>query len=265
MWHIILSLSFMINRINIPFEKGANKIGSKNSPNLLKNEFDFLYINKDIDINPNNFVTNILYEGYRQTLLSLWDEKFPLTIGGDHTVAIGSIFAANEYCNWKHKRLGILWFDAHADFNTMETSPTKNLHGMPIAVLCGHTLHSLKMSDNLYPYQFAYIGLRDIDSLEFDRIQDYDMTILESQKEIDKWVDKYDAIHVSFDIDCLDPSVTNCVNTPVKNGKKAEEIKDIFKKIKDSNKLISADLVEYNANKDSNHTVIVDIMKSLLK
>ena len=91
------------------------------------------------------------------------------------------------------------------------------------------------------------------------------MTILESQKEIDKWIEKQEAIHVSFDIDCLDPTVTNCVNTPVKNGKTAQEIKNIFKKIKESNKLISADLVEYNANKDSNHTVITDIMKSLLR
>ena len=265
MWILLFSISFMINRINIPFENGANIIGSKNTPNLLKDEFNFLCINKNIDINPNNFITNVLFEGYRQILLSFWDEKFPLTIGGDHTISVASIFAANEYCRWSHKKLGILWCDAHADFNTIETSITKNLHGMPISILCGHTLESLKLNEYLYPRQFAYFGLRDIDSLEFIRLQEHDMIILESESEIDKWIEEQDCIHVSFDIDCLDPSVTTCVNTPVPNGKSAEDMKSVFTKIKNSNKLISADLVEYNALNSTNHTIISDIMKSLFR
>lgn len=191
------------------------------------------------------------------------DGRFPLTIGGDHTVAISSIFAVNEFCNLCNKSLGILWCDAHADFNTIITSPSKNIHGMPIAVLCGHTLPELQVSDQLFPSQFAYYGVRDIDGLEFMRLQEYNMCILENEKEIDEWLNSFDYIHVSFDIDCLDPSVTDCVNTPVDNGKTSDEMTSLFKKVKNSKKLCSVDLVEYNSGNNDNHTVIIDVLKSL--
>ena len=150
-------------------------------------------------------------------------------------------------------------------FNTMMTSPTKNIHGMPIAVLCGHTLPALQMSDFLSPNQFAYYGVRDIDSLEFIRMQEYNMCVLETKIDIDEWLENYDYVHISFDIDCLDPSVTNCVNTPVNNGKTSDEMKDLFKNIKKSKKLCAVDLVEYNSGNNDNHTVIIDILKTLFE
>ena len=141
---------------------------------------------------------------------------------------------------------------------------TKNIHGMPISVLCGHTLRTLQISEILLlPDQFAYYGVRDIDSLEFLRMQEYNMEILENNNEIDRWIKKFDCIHISFDIDCLDPSVTNCVNTPVKNGKTTNELKKLFNKIKETNKLCGLDIVEYNPNNDSDHSIIIEIIKYL--
>ena len=265
MWYNYLIFGLVVNTINIPFDNGANILGSKNSPKILEPYLNFLNIDKKININTNNFISNVLDDGYNAVFSTMKDGRFPLTIGGDHTVAISSVFAVNEFCNLCNKSLGILWCDAHADFNTMITSPSKNIHGMPIAVLCGHTLPALQMSDVLLPNQFAYYGIRDIDSLEFIRMQEHSMCILDNQKDIDDWINSYDYIHVSFDIDCLDPSVTNCVNTPVNNGKTSDEIKDLFKKVKNSRKLCSVDLVEYNSGNNDNHTVIIDILKSLFE
>lgn len=263
MWLTCFYLSLVINTINIPFDNGANILGSKNSPKILEPYLKFLNIDEKININTNNFVSNVLEDGYQAVFKTMKDGRFPLTIGGDHTVAISSVFAVNEFCNLCNKSLGILWCDAHADFNTMVTSPTKNIHGMPVAVLCGHTLPTLKMSDLLMPEQFAYYGVRDVDSLEFIRMQEYDMKIIYDNKDIDEWLEQFDYIHVSFDIDCLDPSVTKCVNTPVNNGATSEEMKNLFTKVKKSDKLCSMDIVEYNSGNNNDHTEIIEIIKSI--
>jgi arginase len=265
MWYNYLFLGLVVNTINIPFDNGANILGSKNTPKILEPHLNFLNIDKKININTNNFISNVLDDGYNAVFSTMKDGKFPLTIGGDHTVAISSIFAVNEFCNLCNKSLGILWCDAHADFNTMVTSPTKNIHGMPLAVLCGHTLPGLQISDLLSPNQFAYYGVRDIDSLEFMRMQEHNMCVLETERDIDEWLNNYDYIHISFDIDCLDPSVTDCVNTPVNNGKTSDEMKELFKKVKKSNKLCGLDVVEYNSGNDDDHSIIIDIIKTLFE
>jgi arginase len=160
--------------------------------------------------------------------------------------------------------LGILWFDAHADFNTIDTSPSGNLHGVPIAVLCGHTLSELTFGKLLYTDQFAYYGLRDIDSLEFNRIQNYNMLIINSFLEIQNWIEYFDKIHISFDMDCLDPSIFSFVNTPVKNGLLLEDIFPVLQEIKKNNKLLSVDLVEYNPDKGINNLLIIKILEKML-
>ena len=260
----IIFYGIIYNIINIPFDNGANMLGSKNSPKVFAPYLNFLDIDKKFNINTNNFISNIIGEGYRSALISLHDNKIPITIGGDHTVAVSSVFASNKYCNIINKTLGVLWCDAHADFNTVHTSYTKNIHGMPVSILCGHTLEYLEISDRLLPSQFLYYGLRDIDSMEFLRFQDYNMAILDNNNDLDEWINNYDYIHVSFDIDCLDPSVTECVNTPVKNGKTVDEVKDLFTKIKLSNKLCALDIVEYNPNNSESPEIIIDIVKELL-
>lgn len=255
-------IGLIVNTISIPYDHGANIIGSRNAPNVLKSYLDFLQIDKDYIIDTNQHLTTLFGDGFLKVHKTINDNKFPLTLGGDHTVAISSIPAVNQYCNVNNERLGIVWCDAHADFNTMETSPSKNLHGMPVAIMCGHTLPSLSYGQPLDVSQFGYYGVRDIDSLEFERFQKYDMTILDD-KNVDDWFNIFDKIHVSFDIDCLDPSITDCVNTPVPNGKTDTEMKKLFKKIKDTNKLISLDIVEYNSEKGKLHNTVIDIIKEL--
>ena len=260
----ILLYGIIYNVINIPFDNGANILGSKCSPKILEPYLNFLNIDKKFNINTDNFISNIINDGYNSVLKTLHENKIPITIGGDHTVSISSVSASNHYCNIINRTMGVLWCDAHADFNTIHTSPTKNIHGMPVSILCGHTLENLQMSDSLLPSQFLYYGIRDIDSMEFIRFQDYNMAILENNDDLYEWMNSYDYIHVSFDIDCLDPSVTKCVNTPVKNGKTVNELKDIFRKIKLSNKLCALDIVEYNPINNESPKFIVDIVQELL-
>lgn len=258
---IYFTLSLLVNTISIPYDHGANILGSRKTPELLIPYLDFLEIDDNKIINTvNQPITTILWSGYDSVTNTLENNKFPLTIGGDHTVAIASVNAINDFCLKQNKSLGVLWCDAHADFNTIETSPSKNLHGMPVAVLCGHTLWSLACGKPLNPSQFGYYGVRDIDSFELFRIQDYNMCFLETNLDIDIWLKKFDYIHVSFDIDCLDPSETQCVNTPVDNGKSIDEMKNLFEKIKLTDKLIGLDIVEYNFDKGNDHSIIVEIL-----
>jgi len=190
-------------------------------------------------------------KGFEQYLQSRRINEIPIVLGGDHTVAIASVSAGHEYSKQTNKSFGVLWCDAHADFNTIATSPTGNLHGVPVSVLCGHTLPSLCPGAPLQPNQFAYYGIRDMDTLEFQQFQEYNMTILESQREIDAWLHNFDEIHVSFDLDCFDPSVTAAVNTPVPNGKSLEDVTYLLRHVVQSRRLVSMDIVEYNPLRDN--------------
>ncbi len=266
MWIYSLVIGIVINIVNIPFDRGANREGSKYAYLELQHHINFLNVDDVYYIDCENLkVPRMLETGFRLCRHVLNKNKFPLLIGGDHTTAVSSVFAANEYCHNKKLNLGVLWFDAHADFNTIETSPTGNIHGIPVAILCGHTLQELDFSYLLNTNQFAYYGLRDIDTLEFDRFQDYNMKILNSNKDFIDWIEKFDKIHISFDVDCLDPSIMSCVNTKVNNGLFLEDVKEKLSLVKESNKLLSMDLVEYNPLLGNNGDVIGKILKSILE
>ncbi len=263
MLFLIFVSSLVIDIINIPYDNGANKIGSRNAFKVLENDLKILPINNKHIVNTNNILQNILSDGFVNVFKSLDINNFPLCIGGDHTVSISSIYASNEYCLYNNNKLGVLWFDAHADFNTMQSSPSYNLHGMPVSVLCGHDLKILSFGNFLKPCQFAYYGLRDVDSLELERMQEYNMLILENENELDEWIKNYDCIHLSFDMDCLDPSDFSGVNTQVKNGPSIKNINKMLDRIRESNKLISMDIVEYNPIIKKNNTIIINILKNI--
>ena len=122
----------------------------------------------------------------------------------------------------------------------------------------------LSLGEALDTKQFAYYGVRDMDGLEFFRIQEHNMLIVNSFDEIKEWISYYDKIHISFDMDSLDPSIFSSVNTPVNNGLKLDDLHPIFDFIKKSNKLISADLVEYNPLKGVNNKIIIEILENML-
>tara|TARA_R110002072_G_scaffold300597_1_gene478439 strand:+ start:27 stop:824 length:798 start_codon:yes stop_codon:yes gene_type:complete len=264
MWQYYLFLGFSINVISIPFDNGANIQGSRNAPEKILQNLKNLPINSNTIIDVNRPIRKFYSDVFFETWNCLQKKNLPIILGGDHSVVVPGIFAINEFTNrFNKEKLGILWMDAHADFNTMETSTSYNLHGMPVAILCHHTLSSLKLGFPVEPFQFGFYGVRDIDSLEFDRFQKYNMKIIDSSTEIDEWINKFDKIHISFDIDCIDPSDFDGVNTPVNKGKTIHEIKNLFKKIKKSKKLSSLDIVEYNPEKNNNVNIITEIVKEL--
>ena len=272
MFYYVLCYSSLINVVNMPFDKGANKEGSHKAYNTLKNDLKFLPISKTFNIEncDKNHYRITLDKGFSVCWDILNSNNVPLLIGGDHTCAVSSVFATNEYCIMNNDKLGVLWFDAHADFNTMITSPSGNIHGIPVSILCGHTLPMLTFGHFLDPTQFLYYGIRDIDSLEFLRFEDYNMNFIDYNnlidlqlQELQNWMLKYDKIHLSYDMDCFDANDFSCVNTPVPNGPKKEYIMKLMNLIKNSNKLISMDLVEYNPTINKNNTLIMELLNNI--
>lgn len=241
MWFSIAIIGFHL--VKVPYDSGANKRGSSFFPD----EFEKI-------VRPSTTFETCTEKTLHEKFQTVYDvvskchenNEFPVIVGGDHTIAVPSVFASNNYCVNKRIRLGILWMDAHADFNTLETSPSKNLHGVPVATLCGHTLKELTYGRHLEPCQFSYYGVRDIDCLEFDRFQEHNMKIHTSVRQVREWMKDFDAIHISFDVDCLDPSIMNSVNTPVENGLSLSEAKIVLETVKQSKKLLALDIVEFN-------------------
>lgn len=264
MWLNALYFGLLIDIINVPYDRGSNIEGSKYAYLNLQSKLNFLNVdNVNFIDSDNTKVRDLLGNSFLCCCNTLNKGKFPLLVGGDQTTVISSIFATNEYCIINNERLGVIWFGAHADFNTIETSLTGNINRVPVAVLCGHTLNELSYGNSLKPSQFGYYGLRSIDSLEFNRFQYYNMNILNSERDFAKWINKFDKIHLTFSMDCLDPSIMTCVSTKVNNGLTIEKVREKLKIIKDSNNLISMDLVEYNPLFGNDEDVVEDILKTL--
>ena len=251
----MLSLSVtcfaLLRFIGVPFDYGANIRGAAKAPRLLRNHIRHLPI-----IIPSDGMIEI--DGTFETLRYLFFATYrcfqqgqtPLVVGGDHSIAIASVAASQTFAVEQKKSLGVLWCDAHADFNTLETSVTKNIHGMPVAVLCGHTIPSLQFSVSLHPDQFLFWGVRDLDPDEADRFDSYEMQTMTSIDTLKHWMKKHDYIHVSFDVDCMDPLFCPGVSTPVSAGLRTKDVEDVFVALRASKKVIAMDLVEYNPNFD---------------
>jgi len=265
---VIYSVLSLVNIINMPYDNGANMKGSNQAYKVLKKDLDFMKIEKTYHVDTERgHLRSILGRGFMGVWNSLNNDKIPLLIGGDHTCAIGSIFASNEHCLMNNEKLGILWCDAHADFNTIETSLSGNLHGVPISVLCGHTLPLIGFGKYLDTNQFCYYGLRSIDPYERTRLEENHMKALnyheDCNNELKQWISNFDKIHLSFDMDCFDKQDFESVNTPVQNGPTYENIMNTLKIVKESNKLVSMDLVEYNPTKGENNKPPIDVLKTI--
>ena len=210
---------------------------------------------------------------------SIQGGRFPLVLGGDHSLSVGSIRGAA-----KHKKLGVIWVDAHADFNTAETTPSGNIHGMPLAALCGlgdPRLTSLwdETPPVLDPGRVAVIGARDLDPGEKQNLREAGVMV-QSMEQIDrlgmvtaieKCIERVsrdvDGIYLSFDMDSLDPRHAPGVGTPVPGGLTFREAHLACEMIAETGKLIGMDMVEVNPILDvQNQTALlaVEFIRSAL-
>ena len=171
----------------------------------------------------------------------------PIILGGDHSISSSTVPAFFDIFRGNGK---VLWIDAHADINTPETSPSGNLHGMPVASFMGFMEPIVKGDYIPSPDQIIYVGVRDKDPEETKLLDKLGISCYKAQDIFEKGNEikektKDNKLHISFDVDCMDPSVVSSTGTPVKNGITTEQIKHLVHKI-DFKNVKSLDFVEYN-------------------
>jgi len=207
--------------------------------------------------------------------------RMPIMLGGDHCLAIGSIAAVAGYCRAQGKKLRVLWLDAHADFNTSEITPSGNIHGMPVACLCGLGPEPLTTLGGhvpaIRPDQVRQIGIRSVDPGEKRLVKEYALEIYD-MRYIDEvgmrrvmeaaleGVDADTHLHVSFDVDMLDPAIAPGTGTRVPGGINYREAQLIMEMVADTGRLGSLDLVEINPALDKRNAtarLAVDLVESL--
>ena len=187
--------------------------------------------------------------------------RLPILLGGDHSLGLGSISAVARHCRENNKKLRILWLDAHADFNTNILTPSGNLHGMPVACLCGHGPQELISIGGqvpaINPKWIRQVGIRSVDPGEKRFVHEMDLEVFD-MRYIDEMgmrhamelalatLDANTHLHVSFDVDFLDPDVAPGVGTTVRGGPTYREAQLCMEMIADTGRLASLDVVELN-------------------
>ncbi len=248
-----------LGNLNVPTPE-THKIESEKARYLK----EVLMVNKELA----DTVSNIINEG-----------RFPLVLGGDHSIAIGTIAGLANH----KKNLGVLWFDAHGDLNTPETTPSGNIHGMPLAVSLGYGDSNLVNIMGFVPKikkeNVVVIGARDLDKGERQLIKDMDIKVF-TMHEIDRlgmanvldeaieYLKKItDGIHLSLDLDGLEPNDAPGVGTPVTGGITYREGHLAMEMLAEADMLISAELVEVNPildNRNKTAEVAVGLIASAL-
>jgi arginase len=213
---------------------------------------------------------------------ALDERRLPILMGGDHSLAMGSIAAVARHCTAQQRPLHVLWLDAHADFNVPRSSPTGNLHGMPVAVITGHgpePLLSLGAERPMVaPQRIVQVGVRSVDEIETALLVEsgvvvYDMRHVDElrmrvvmERALQAAVLEQSHLHVSFDVDFLDPSIAPGVPTIVPGGPTYREAQLCMEMIHDTGLLGSLDIVELNpAFDERNRTaeLVVELVESL--
>ena len=218
---------------------------------------------------------------YAATARALAGGRMPMMLGGDHCLAIGSIAAVAAHCRNVGKTLRVLWLDAHADFNTREITPSGNIHGMPVACLCGMGPEPLVQLGGhvpaLLPGQIRQIGIRSVDQGEKRLVKEYGLDIYDMRyidergmrRTMEAALDGVDGdthLHVSFDVDMLDPSIAPGTGTRVPGGVNYREAQLIMEMVADTGRMGSLDLVEVNPALDKRNAtarLAVDLVESL--
>ncbi len=209
--------------------------------------------------------------------------RFPLVLGGDHSIAIGSIAGVSSHFAGKRQRIGVIWFDAHGDFNTPETTPSGNIHGMSLATSLGLGDTDLVNLGGFAPKLTAsntvIIGARDLDEAEKVNIQEAGITVF-TMRDLDErgLRDVFEqaikiasngtaGVHLSFDLDVVDPKFAPGTGTPVRGGVTYREAHLAMEMLSDHAHVVSMDLVEVNPVLDTeNQTALlaVELTQSLM-
>jgi arginase len=199
---------------------------------------------------------------YQRSLAALHEGAVPLVLGGDHSLAAGSVAATASWLKAKGQAVGVIWVDAHADINSPGTSPSGNVHGMPLAALLGREPVELgRISGRraaLRPEHTVLVGIRNLDDREKEIVRALGVHAF-TMKDIDRLgiaevMDRALAaasagtggVHVSFDLDVCDPTIAPGVGTPVKGGLDYREAHFVMEAVAESGRLVALDLVEVN-------------------
>ena len=211
----------------------------------------------------------------------LQQHRLPILLGGDHCLGIGSITAVARWCREQGRKLRVLWLDAHADFNTSQITPSGNVHGMPVACLCGLGPDALVnlggSAPAIRPDEIRQIGIRSVDPEEKRLVKDYGLDIYDmryidevgmkrAMEEALEDLDDNTHLHVSFDVDFLDPSIAPGVGTTVPGGPNYREAQLVMEMIADTGRMGSLDIVELNPALDNHNgtaELAVDLVESL--
>ena len=207
--------------------------------------------------------------------------RMPILLGGDHCLGLGSISAVARHCRETGKKLRVLWLDAHADFNTNQLTPSGNIHGMPVACLCGFGPQALieigGQVPAMNPKWIRQIGIRSVDEGEKRFVHEQDLEVFD-MRYIDEMgmrhtmelalatLDANTHLHVSFDVDFLDPEIAPGVGTTIPGGPTYREAQLCMEMIADTGLLASLDVMELNPALDvRNKTaeLAVDLIESL--
>lgn len=197
--------------------------------------------------------------------------SIPIVLGGDHSIAIGSVSGLASFHHKREQKVGVIWFDAHGDMNTPETSPSGNIHGMPFAAILGHGADELTQiggfAPKVHPEDCVLIGARSVDPEEAVALKASGIRII-TMRELDErgmsavmdeamWLAsrRTAGFHVTMDMDFVDPDYAPGVGTPVPGGPTFRESHLAMEKIADSGKMLSFELTEINPILDvSNRT-----------
>lgn len=208
---------------------------------------------------------------------------FPLVLGGDHSIAIGTIAGVANHLRGENKKLGVIWIDAHADMNTDKTSPSGNIHGMSFAASLGNGAKELISVGGdfpkIRPQDSVLVGARNLDAEEQTHVRESGITVF-TMEDIDRrgicWImekavaiatKETDALHISLDMDALDPQFVPGVGTPVRGGLTYREAHTAMEIIADSDKICSLEVVEVNPILDVRNTtaeVATELVESAL-
>lgn len=277
-------------------EKGPEELRKNNLIDIFKENHD-VYDLGDVDVEKANaedkFLSNSKLKYLDQVvsannglatkvLTALENDTLPFIVGGDHSLALGSIAGASKFLG---NDLAVIWIDAHGDINTEETSPTGNIHGMPLAASMGigyKKLTSIFFDDyKIKPENVFILACRDLDQGEIELINELNMHVwtnndidIKGAKAVSQELlsiireKEIKNIHLSYDIDCLDPEYVPGTGTPVHNGLSFTESKVLIESILGTSLVRSIDFVEYNPDLDENNRTIetcIELLKLISK